>query len=215
MFQRLKTISFSISNFLIRNSSSRNKRFVDKAKLNVRGGRGGNGCVSYEVLAPGRKRANGGSGGLGGNIYLVASIDKDDLSFDTFHYNAGDGKHGSSDKITGRRGKDVFINVPCGTIVMDVMEQDDDYNDFDWDDEDDDDDNEDDNGNVECSNAGNGGYDDVKTTPISVIDLDEPGDRVLVAVGGVNGVGNGVLSRGLGKCMYVCLCTYVYVCVGM
>lgn len=96
-------------------------------------------CV---VLSPGRKRASGGSGGYGGNVYIVADNSLTSFTFETSHFNAGDGKHGGSTiccagccflcknlsrlllsttgaGLTGRNGKDVYIRVPCGTIVTD------------------------------------------------------------------------------------------------
>ena len=97
-------------------------QFIDKVRLEVRGGRGGNGCVSYEVLSPGRRRPDGGSGGRGGNVYLVADKSLTGLVFQTFHFNAADGSHGSSDKMTGRAGKDVYVKVPCGTLVSEMLE---------------------------------------------------------------------------------------------
>lgn len=91
------------------------------------------------VLSPGRKRASGGSGGYGGNVYIVADNSLTSFTFETSHFNAGDGKHGGSmihcadccficknlinvstgAGLTGRNGKDVYIRVPCGTIVTD------------------------------------------------------------------------------------------------
>ncbi len=79
----------------------------------MKGGKGGNGCVSFEVMrflclfivgnviltvifSPGCKRASGGSGGRGGNVYLIADPEINSLKFQTFHYTASDGKHGGS-----------------------------------------------------------------------------------------------------------------------
>jgi len=60
----------------------------------VKGGRGGNGCIAFEVMAPGKKKPQGGSGGMGGNVYMIADKRLTGLSFETFHFNASDGKHG-------------------------------------------------------------------------------------------------------------------------
>jgi GTPase involved in cell partitioning and DNA repair len=90
---------------------------MDRVRIEVRGGRGGNGCVSHEVLSPGRKRPSGGNGGPGGNVYIVADRGMNGLSFQTFHFNAGNGTNGGSDGLTGRGGEDVTIRVPVGTIV--------------------------------------------------------------------------------------------------
>lgn len=92
-------------------------KFVDKVQIEVKGGRGGNGCVSYEVLSPGRKRPSGGSGGKGGNVFVVADRGLTGMKFQTFHFNARDGTHGGSAGLTGRRGDDILVRVPLGTIV--------------------------------------------------------------------------------------------------
>jgi len=122
-------------------------KFVDRVQLEVKGGRGGNGCVSFEVLSPGRKRPSGGSGGKGGNVYIVADRSLTGLKFQTFHFNARDGAHGGSSGLTGRRGEDVIVQVPLGTIVSERL-----HNfytrpaiaidDFNWDQDDDDDEEE-------------------------------------------------------------------------
>ena len=96
-------------------------RFMDRARIEVRGGRGGSGCVSYQVLAPGKKRPNGGNGGAGGDVYIVADRGVNGMSFQTFHFNAGNGKNGGSDGLTGRRGEDMIIRVPVGTIVSERL----------------------------------------------------------------------------------------------
>lgn len=63
-------------------------------KITVRGGKGGDGCISYDSLSPGRKKASGGSGGKGGNVFLVADKNKVSLRFATVHFNAEDGRSG-------------------------------------------------------------------------------------------------------------------------
>ena len=92
-------------------------KFVDKVQIEVKGGRGGNGCVSYEVLSPGKKRPSGGSGGKGGNVFVVADRGLTGMKFQTFHFNARDGTHGGSAGLTGRRGDNIHVRVPLGTIV--------------------------------------------------------------------------------------------------
>ena len=92
-------------------------KFVDRVQIEVKGGRGGNGCVSYEVLSPGRKRPSGGSGGKGGSVFVVADRGLTGMKFQTFHFNARDGTHGGSAGLTGRRGEDILVRVPLGTIV--------------------------------------------------------------------------------------------------
>jgi hypothetical protein len=46
--------------------------------------------------SPGRKRASGGSGGMGGNVYIRGDPELFSLNFETYHFNAKDGKHGGS-----------------------------------------------------------------------------------------------------------------------
>ena len=91
---------------------------MDKVQIECRGGRGGNGCISFERLSPTKKRPTGGSGGYGGNVYLVTDKTLTSFNFETFHFNAGDGSHGSGNGRTGRNGRDVYVRVPCGTVVM-------------------------------------------------------------------------------------------------
>ena len=92
-------------------------KFVERVQIEVKGGMGGNGCISNEVLSPGKKRPNGGNGGKGGSVFVVGSSQVESLHFPTYHFNAGNGNNGSSNGMTGRRGKDVHIHVPLGTIV--------------------------------------------------------------------------------------------------
>ena len=50
-------------------------------------------------------------------MYIVADRNLSSLNLQTFHYNAEDGRHGSSNNKFGRAGKHSFIRVPCGTII--------------------------------------------------------------------------------------------------
>jgi len=115
-------------------------RLIESVQLQVAGGKGGNGCISFEVLSPGKKRPDGGNGGRGGHVYILADRDLTSLKFTTYHYNAGSGAHGGSDGLTGARGKDVYIRVPVGTVVSEKLREevfgDGDY---DWGDDGDDD----------------------------------------------------------------------------
>lgn len=86
-----------------------NFRFVDKIVIEAKGGRGGNGCIAYDILSPGKKRPSGGSGGDGGNVYVVADKSVVNLNFQNFHFHAQDGTHGKGDNMTGRRG--LFITI--------------------------------------------------------------------------------------------------------
>lgn len=97
--------------------------FVDEARIVVRAGRGGNGCVSFrrEKYVP-HGGPDGGDGGRGGHIYIEARAGLNtllDIS-QRATYTAGNGGHGQGKKRHGRRGRDVVIPVPPGTIVRDA-----------------------------------------------------------------------------------------------
>ena len=94
--------------------------FVDEAQLNVRGGDGGAGAVSVrrEAHVP-LGGPDGGNGGDGGSVWLVADHNVASLlAFrDHPHRRAGNGTHGSSKKKNGRSGDDTIVSVPPGTVV--------------------------------------------------------------------------------------------------
>ncbi|MCD6289123.1 MAG: GTPase ObgE [Anaerolineae bacterium] len=96
--------------------------FFDEARIYVKGGDGGNGCVSFrrEKYIP-KGGPNGGNGGRGGDVYLVV-----DPSLNTLihfkqrsHFKAERGGHGRGKDQHGRSGKDLFIPVPPGTMAYD------------------------------------------------------------------------------------------------
>ncbi len=97
--------------------------FVDEAQLNVRGGDGGFGCVSFRREGPvAFGGPNGGDGGDGGSVWLVADHNVASLlAFrDHPHRRAGDGVNGMGKDLHGRRGADLIVNVPEGTVVKDL-----------------------------------------------------------------------------------------------
>jgi len=98
-------------------------KFVDSARIHVKAGNGGNGCVSFrrEKYVP-KGGPDGGDGGRGGHVYLKANAQLSTLLDFRYrkHYEAERGVHGQGSKKAGRTGKDVVINVPCGTLVRDV-----------------------------------------------------------------------------------------------
>src|SRR6476659_2942486 len=96
--------------------------FVDEAQLNVRGGDGGAGCVSFRREGPEVKGGpNGGDGGAGGDVWLVA--DRNTASLLAFrdhpHRKASNGSHGSGKKKHGAGGDDLVVAVPIGTQIFD------------------------------------------------------------------------------------------------
>ncbi len=96
--------------------------FVDECGLNVRAGDGGAGCVSFrrETYVP-RGGPDGGDGGKGGDIWLVADRNVSSLiAFrDHPHRKAESGTHGKGKKLDGANGKDLEVHVPVGTTVKD------------------------------------------------------------------------------------------------
>jgi len=98
-------------------------RFVDETKILVIAGDGGNGVVSFrrEKFIP-RGGPDGGDGGDGGSVFLVGSHDLNTLSdFRTVRtYTARPGTKGAGRGMTGKKGDDLYVQVPNGTLVYDV-----------------------------------------------------------------------------------------------
>lgn len=94
--------------------------FVDKAKVSLKAGKGGNGAVSFrhEIYIP-KGGPDGGDGGKGGDIVFVADKDTDTLVDFRFApiLTAEDGKNGSGQRAAGRSGDDLIVEVPIGTVV--------------------------------------------------------------------------------------------------
>jgi len=94
--------------------------FVDQAQLHARAGDGGAGAVSWRREAHvDRGGPDGGDGGHGGDVWLVASVNESSLLGFRDHpfRRATDGVHGSGSKRHGARGKDLVVPVPVGTVV--------------------------------------------------------------------------------------------------
>jgi GTP-binding protein len=97
--------------------------FVDQAQLHARAGDGGAGAVSWRREAHvDRGGPDGGDGGHGGDVWLVASVNQSSLLGFRDHpfRRATDGGHGSGQKKHGARGKDIVVPVPVGTVVKDA-----------------------------------------------------------------------------------------------
>lgn len=140
-------------------------QFIDYAEIDIASGDGGNGAIAwrrekYEPLGG----PAGGTGGNGGSIYVEATRDLTTLS--EFKYRkeffAPPGEKGGSGRKEGKRGKDLTIKVPIGTVIKD------------------------------------------SETNSVIADLDNEGDRVLVASGGRGGRGNSVFATPTKRAPYFC-----------
>jgi GTP-binding protein len=165
-------------------SNNRAKKFKDSLTIRVSGGKGGDGCQSHEGRSVGKEVPDGGHGGRGGDVVLIAKENFQDFShFNSFHLKGKDGKNGSGQGKTGKRGEDLELFVPIGTAVykagpsrkerqaMLAEEEDDDY----YHDE-------------ELNRSGPPSFDDREARLLA--DLSEPDSRYIVARGGFPGQGN-------------------------
>lgn len=95
---------------------------VDYTKIYVKSGDGGNGAITFRrekyVAAGG---PDGGDGGKGGDVYFI--VDPDSNTLINFRYNkkfkAQNGENGSGSNCYGKKGEDLYIKVPLGTVVKD------------------------------------------------------------------------------------------------
>lgn len=98
-------------------------RFVDEAIIKIDAGNGGNGCVSFrrEKFIP-RGGPDGGDGGDGGSVYFEASVDLNTLVDFRYmrHYKAQNGQQGMGANCSGKKGEDLILKVPVGTMVYDI-----------------------------------------------------------------------------------------------
>jgi GTP-binding protein len=96
--------------------------FIDVARIRVKAGHGGKGCVSFrrEKHVP-RGGPDGGNGGRGGSVLVEASRSVRTLIDPKYQqvYRAPGGEHGQGKKKRGRDGTDVVIRVPLGTVIKD------------------------------------------------------------------------------------------------
>lgn len=96
-------------------------KFLDEAKIYVRSGNGGNGCVSFrrekfiEYGGP-----DGGNGGRGGDIIIEAVQNLNTLIDYRYqqHFKAQSGRHGEGRKKSGLNGKSIILKVPVGTQIL-------------------------------------------------------------------------------------------------
>jgi len=98
--------------------------FIDRAKIHVKGGDGGNGVTAFrrEKFVP-RGGPSGGDGGNGGSVYIESTEGMNTLLH--FRYNpehqAGRGRHGEGSKRHGANGEDITLQVPVGTVINDEI----------------------------------------------------------------------------------------------
>ncbi|MBQ3185690.1 MAG: GTPase CgtA, partial [Firmicutes bacterium] len=97
--------------------------FVDRAKIFIKSGKGGNGCVSFrrEPFVP-EGGPDGGEGGKGGDIIFQADENMRTLMDFRYKrkYEAENGQDGMKKKRYGKNGETLTIKVPVGTMVIDV-----------------------------------------------------------------------------------------------
>lgn len=97
--------------------------FVDRVDIYCKAGDGGDGCASFrrEAHVP-RGGPNGGDGGNGGDVVVLADENVSSLSniIGHKHWNAERGGHGQGSLKTGKNGQDAVIMVPPGTLVLDT-----------------------------------------------------------------------------------------------
>lgn len=130
--------------------------FTDLSHINVKGGDGGAGCMSFrrEAFVP-KGGPDGGDGGHGGSVIVEADAQLSSLIDYRYkhHFRAGRGTHGQGARRYGRDGEDLVLKVPLGTVVRELDPQ-------------------------------------TQTPMYQIADLTQPGERVIVAPGGVGGRGN-------------------------
>jgi GTP-binding protein len=98
-------------------------KFIDSIQIQVRAGKGGNGIVSFKS-GKGKLKlgADGGDGGIGGDVVLVGNPQLNTLSSLRYRalYKAEDGERGGSNGCRGKSGEDLVIPVPLGTMIHDA-----------------------------------------------------------------------------------------------
>jgi GTP-binding protein len=98
-------------------------RFIDQTEIWVYSGDGGDGIVSFRrARNKPRLGPDGGSGGAGGSVIFSADRGMNTLATLRYRreYRAEDGGKGGTNERTGRRGDDIIVNVPLGTIIFDI-----------------------------------------------------------------------------------------------
>ena len=98
-------------------------QFIDKAKIKISSGKGGNGVVAWrrEKFVD-KGGPAGGDGGKGGSVYLIADEGLSTLLDFTYRsiFKADNGENGFKKSMHGKSAKDLYIKVPTGTLVKDL-----------------------------------------------------------------------------------------------
>jgi GTP-binding protein len=98
-------------------------KFIDEAIITIQSGNGGKGCVSFrrEKFIP-RGGPDGGDGGKGGDVVFKTTSQKRTLYDFKFKkiFKAENGGHGEGNQKTGKKGKDLIIEIPPGTVLIDT-----------------------------------------------------------------------------------------------
>jgi GTP-binding protein len=98
-------------------------KFVDEVRIQIRAGKGGDGCLSFrrEKFIP-FGGPNGGDGGDGGSVYLEANANLTTLIDYRFQrmFQAEKGQHGMGSDCTGKSGADLILPVPVGTLIYNI-----------------------------------------------------------------------------------------------
>jgi len=98
-------------------------KFIDEAIITVHSGKGGSGCVSFrrEKFIP-RGGPDGGDGGTGGDVTLTVNPNRRTLQHFQYQktFKAQNGTNGKGGKKTGKKGKDIVVELPPGTLAIDT-----------------------------------------------------------------------------------------------
>ncbi len=149
--------------------------FIDEVLVFIKAGDGGDGIISFrreKFIA--RGGPDGGHGGDGGSIYIEADENLDTLQDFTNqrHYRSENGKAGSGGNRSGKRGSDLIIRVPAGTMIFEQMPE---------------------------AEGELLGFDHKLSSHRFVCDLDKHLERILIAKGGRGGKGNASFAHSLNQ----------------
>lgn len=92
--------------------------FYDRARIFVKGGKGGDGCVAFRrEKSEARGGPNGGDGGNGGSVYLRCDANLNTLRPPRIHFTGSPGTNGKGSSMRGADGQDTYVSVPVGTVA--------------------------------------------------------------------------------------------------